>query len=294
MYADDSKICCPITNPEDCLSLQESLNGVWKWCKEWGMSLNLDKCYIMNISRSKRKILFNYNLDSIILKNVTSTTDLGLLVTNTLNWDLQIEKMVKKASARLGLVKRCLGNSVKSDVKLLAYKSLVRPLLEYGSILWSHPNKKSTMALERIQRRSTQYIVNYIDLDYKNRLVMCDMLPLSLRREYLDLVFLYNIIQGLVDIDVSLCFQGQVPISIPIRIFARTEQCMKFFTSRIYYMWNQLPQELRDTELNMAGRNTLFKKLLKEWLNGFFYTRFDNYNTCSWVLKCRCHNCRPM
>ena len=56
------------------------------------------------------------------------------------------------------------------------------------------------MKIEGVQRRATRFIVRS-DMDYKGRLVCCSSLPLSLRREMLDITFLFKCRQGLHALD---------------------------------------------------------------------------------------------
>ena len=97
--------------------------------------------------------------------------------------------MCAKANKHKGYVKRTLGNSCSFIVKLHCYKMLVRPLLEYGSIIWSFGNKKLLFMVESVQCRASSYIIQTYNISYKERLVQCCILPLSLRREILDLNF---------------------------------------------------------------------------------------------------------
>jgi hypothetical protein len=232
-------------------------------------------------------------MDHIPLNRVQSVEDLGLKITNNLTWDTQVNKIISKASSRMGMVKRCLGNNVSLGTKLLAYKTLVRPLLEYGCNIWSNSNKKLMVSLERVQRRATTYITNLYDCDYKTRLNICQLLPLSLRREFLDLVLLYNIKNHLVDIDINLIFKCN-DVDLPIRKFCKTEQCFRFYAARIYHMWYKLPTDIRNIDLTDSGKNTTFKCNLKLWLKDYMVTSFDINDKCSWTIHCRCNNCRAL
>ena len=39
----------------------------------------------------------------------------------------------------------------------------------------------------------TRYVFNYAEVDYKNRLLMTNILPLTMRREYTDIVFFLEV-----------------------------------------------------------------------------------------------------
>ena len=62
------------------------------------------------------------------------------------------------------------------------YKSLVRPRLEFCIQAWSPYHKKDIEVLERVQKRATQMVYGYGDLNYKNRLSLLELLSLEKRR----------------------------------------------------------------------------------------------------------------
>ena len=77
------------------------------------------------------------SINLINLERVTSFTDLAVIVSHDLTWNKHDNACISKARRTLGYVKRTLGYNVNRDVKNWCYKSLVRPLLEYGTMLWS-------------------------------------------------------------------------------------------------------------------------------------------------------------
>ena len=47
-FADDSKLLQPAAGELDREKLQDAVNALQKWCMDWGMMLNLDKCKVMH------------------------------------------------------------------------------------------------------------------------------------------------------------------------------------------------------------------------------------------------------
>jgi hypothetical protein len=295
LYADDSKIARKIGNVNDCIKLQQGLDQLWNWGLMWGMYFNPKKCYVMNITRNRNKFKYNYVINKEMINNVKEVRDLGITVTNSLNWDSQIKKMVNKASSKLGMIKRCLGYRVKQNIKIKAYTSIVRPHLEYCSMLWSYSSKKCLNTIERVQRRATCYITNDYSTGYKDRLIQCNLLPLSLRRDFLDLSFMYNCINDVVNvnlIELFHCTSHELNVEFPVAFRCKTEQGLKFFNARIHPMWYMTPENIRALELSDNGKNMAFKKQLKIWLWEHFLNKFITENQCTWILRCRCANCR--
>jgi hypothetical protein len=233
---------------------------------------------------------------------VNCFTDLGILINNKLTWDDHIVNIVKRANMRLGLIKRTLGYTCSTDVKLICYKSLVRPLLEFTSQVWYCNNKKLILKLESVQRRATKFILNDFNSTYHDRLLRLNLLPLTLRREFLDTVFFYNCHHQLININ-HLCLPRIVANVfyrtrlhdddfILTKINVRYSVFDGFYTNRISRLWNTLPLNIRSLELTPTGNNTSFKRELKLWYFNYFCNHFANDNTCTWLTTCTCSSCR--
>jgi hypothetical protein len=298
LYADDSKIIHTINSLGDTLYLQNLLDKLVEWGTIWGMNFNPTKCFVMSFSRSKHKYTFKYNIKGYPLERVSSCMDLGILVTDNLRWNEHINHMVSKAGKRLGLVKRSLGFDCNTKVKLTCYNTLVRPILEYGSCVWSCHNKKLLLKVESIQRRGTKYIRNDYVNNYDTRLKSCNLLPLSYRRDLLDIIFCYNWYHGLNKANLSLSFVNTQEQRAHTR-FAPDQLCLEntvcntnlysmFYGNRIVSTWNSIPLDIRNIELNENGKNTTFKKSIKIWLYSIYTNNFNCENTCTWKVNCRC------
>ena len=97
-----------------------------------------------------------------------------------------------KAYKIIGLLKRsfCATNSISTKRKL--YISLVQSKLTYCSQLWRPALIRDIMQIESIQRRATRYILGRSSpqLDYKDRLIALNLLPLMYVLELADIMFL--------------------------------------------------------------------------------------------------------
>ena len=81
------------------------------------------------------KIQTSYTLEVTVLKNVDNIKYLGVTITNDLKWNTHISNICTKANRTLGFLRQTLF-SCPQDVKEAAYKGMVRPILEYGSLVW--------------------------------------------------------------------------------------------------------------------------------------------------------------
>ena len=90
--------------------------------------------------------------DTIELSN--EEKDLGIAIDSKLNFQQHINIQVKKANKKLGIINRTF-NYMDKEMFLILYKSLVRPHLEYGSVVWSVINKKKE-AIQCTNRKCTK------------------------------------------------------------------------------------------------------------------------------------------
>jgi hypothetical protein len=102
--------------------------------------------------RKSSPIKLNYSVSSSSLIPLDkSVYDLGFFFDPKLNPSLHIEQICCKALKTLGFVKR-----VSAEFKLISplkalYCSLVRPILEYGSVIWDPQTAYNSAILERVQ-----------------------------------------------------------------------------------------------------------------------------------------------
>jgi hypothetical protein len=118
-----------------------------------------------------------------------------------MSWRSHIDKTVKKANSTLGFLRRNLKVS-NQDTKTAAYKTLVRPTIEYCSSVWSPHTKDAINKIEMVQRRAARYVTNR----YRNTSSVTSMLgdlewdTLETRRKKIRLTMMYKIINNLIDI----------------------------------------------------------------------------------------------
>ena len=109
-----------------------------------------------------------------------------------LKFDLHVNSVVNKANKVLGLIKRNFSDLDESSLVLL-FKSLIRPLLEYGQPIWSPYLIKQSRIIENVQRRATKLIHTIKDLSYEERLEYLKLPSLKYRRIRRDLIQVYKL-----------------------------------------------------------------------------------------------------
>ncbi len=82
-----------------------------------------------------------------------------MTVTDTLNWEGNISKICAKASTRLHFLKLLKRAGMPTNELLTYYKTVIRPVMEYGSIVWqANITEDQAHRLGAIQRRAERII----------------------------------------------------------------------------------------------------------------------------------------
>ena len=122
------------------------------------------KCTLMTLSRKKKTIEYKYTLKGTELEFLTSIKYLGVNITNDLHWGKHIEEICNRSYRTLGLLKRNL-SSCPMEVKLQAYKGLIRPVLEYASTAWDPHQSYLHEKLEKVEKRAARFITSYYNYE---------------------------------------------------------------------------------------------------------------------------------
>ena len=150
---------------------QEYLNNLVLWQDKWLLKFNTDynKCKV--IHAGKNNPCNPYFMGDILLPVVETEKDLGVTMSNNLDFTDYINSFIAKANSMIAWVTRSFISRDK-DVMLQIYKSMIRPHMEYCVQLWSplpaHGNWWLIQAIENIQRKFTRLIDNIGLLPYKN------------------------------------------------------------------------------------------------------------------------------
>ena len=202
--ADDSILHRKVTSESDCEDLQTDPHSAYDWCNSWLVTLKSERSKVLHLSRSKDPYHNEYWLSDKPLSAVDHQKHLGVWLESSLSWDYHINDICTKANKVLGLIRRTFGPNNSEGVST-AYKTLVRPILEYGCQVWNPYLVKHIKSIESIQRRATRVICGS-EKEYQERLGVLKWPSLELRRKFICLVQMYKIIFGHFDIDLHMFF----------------------------------------------------------------------------------------
>jgi hypothetical protein len=268
-YADDVKVA--ISSRKDVSSqikaidtFQADLNNIQRWSEDNHLSLNANKTKLMCFGRSG--IPRNFSIGGNNIEQVVTFKDLGILIGSPFNFKAHMSTACLKANRTLGVLKKVFV-SRNRNLMLTLYKSQVRPLLEFGSILWCPYHMNGIELLEKVQKRFCRFFSTLSQLDYKEKLSNLGLMSLKARRLRYRLIFMYKIIHNKTCLNAGDFFRfserlsGRGNVSSRIILpYANRDYRRHFFTIEIVNHWNALTQN----EL-MAQSVPEFKRSIKSY-----------------------------
>ena len=255
LFADDCVLYRNIKSPIDCQILQDDLNSLAQWETDWQMKFNVAKCHSMRVTRHlpENQIQFEYSLHQQRLEQVQSAKYLGITITDNLDWGQHVTEISCKATKTMGFLRRNLALAPR-HTKEVAYKTLVRPQLEYAAPIW-HPYHDTQIAqVEKVQRTAARWTCRR----WRNTSSVGNMLDelewpsLEARREQSSLTFFYKIHSGTVSLDKDKYLTPAPNIRSTratrefqyTRYLAYSDALKNSFFPRTIPVWNSLPSSV--------------------------------------------------
>ncbi len=267
LYADDTKIWREICSYEDHFIIQNDIDRLYKWSIDNRMTFHAGKCKALSVTYQRNILdnlpfnIFIYNLANRFIDYIhDSQTDLGVEMTPTLSWKNQCDKLVAKASSKLGLLRRTCHFTINKRQKRSFYLALVRSIFEHCSVVWSPQHQYLIDKFDAIQKRAVKWIFGEMFMNYSEEVFFAkqkelDILPMKLKFIFNDLVMFYKIVNEL------------IPISLPSYINVCRPEDVRY-TRR-----NAAIQDLSDSSTYTSSvnpncdtfRNSFFYRSLQKW-----------------------------
>ena len=204
LFTDDCVLYSDIYSIQDCFILQEDLTSLGQWEVDWQKKFNVAKLHSMRVTRHQhhKKNIFDYSLHNQILENVQLAKYLGITISDNMDWDQHISEISSKVTKTLSFLRRNLTFAPRST-KEVAYKTLVRPTLEYAAPIWSPYSKLQINQVEKVQRTTACWTCRW----WRNTSSVGEMLnelqwpTLKACRDWSSLLLLHKIHSGSVSIE---------------------------------------------------------------------------------------------
>lgn len=282
IFADDIKVFARVSNLYDQVCLQKDLEKIYAWSCLNKIKLNCNKCKVLSFVRSKtNRLSFDYTIHGMFLENVDSIKDLGIIYQSNFEFDMQLRAVTSKAFKLLGFIKRATKEfkSVASIIHL--YKTLIRPVLLYGSIIWSPHKLFLIKELESVQHKFFRYVafkmgnkMSYDDHNYCNLASSLNLESLKSLHVYHDLYFVKKVQLKLVNCEVITNLFVMRESHYNLRVF---REFVEGSSVRDYIYYSSLPRLRRKwnkivipSDISNVNNISQFKAGLKTLVNRYF------------------------
>ncbi|MCY3929513.1 MAG: reverse transcriptase family protein [Acidobacteria bacterium] len=290
LFADDTKCYKHIKSSDDEQRLQHDLHNLATWSTTSHLSFNPSKSSHLSFNH---RILTSYNIRGNSINTTHNHKDLGVIISDNLNWNIHHDAILGKAYRTLGLIRRTFSRTISTPAKVKLYTSLIRSQVLYCSPVWRPHLIKDIKKLEQLQRRATKYILNDYISDYKTRLTHLRLLPLMYIFEISDILFFIKNLKNPTknfNINTYISFSTSNTRACGIKLrhnISSTNKERHFYFNRISRLWNSIP--IIDLNLSIST----IKSRIKSYFWEHFIANFHPDDPHKLHYLCPCGSCTP-
>ena len=269
-FADDTRLSRATYGVGDASALQTDLEKVYQWAIDNNMMFNGKKFEALRYGSDEvLKAITSYTSpDGSIIPDKDHLRDLGVTMSADGSFQQHISQMCQSARNMCGWILRTF-RSRNAELMLTLWKSLVLPILDYCSQLWSPIKTGLIQEIENIQKSFTRKIYCEKRGDYWERLDTLGLYSLQRRRERYRIIYVWKILENLVPNVGSDKIQSRSSIrhgrmcvvSLPLKNApAEVKRLVEAsFTVHAGNLFNALPKSIRN--LTNVDLSTFKKKL---------------------------------
>ena len=167
LFADDKSLFTLVKDKNESASiLNNDLLLISKWTYNWKMLFNPDPPKAADEAIfSKKKITQTHpiiSLNNIQVDRVPYQKHRGILLDEKLNFEQHVDNVILKINKGIFVIKK-LRHSLPRKSLLTIYKAFLRPLIDYGDIIYDQPQNESFCdKIESVQYKAALAIIGAI------------------------------------------------------------------------------------------------------------------------------------
>ena len=175
LFADDTPLFTFVKDEKEIATvLNNDLSLISEWVFNWKMLFNPDPTKpAQEVLFSRKKKTLNHptlSFNNIHVERASSQKHLGLILDEKLNFKQHIESAIVKINKGVAVIEK-LRYSLPRKSLITIYKAFVRPLIDYGDIIYDQPQNESFCEkLESVQYKAALAITGVIQGSSREKL----------------------------------------------------------------------------------------------------------------------------
>ena len=281
LYADDTTLTATANFDSVGVlksSLTTAISEVDQWATANKLPLNEGKIKVLIITGKRLSTRINHDLAVVVngkqLENVRCAKLLGLEIDHELTFIPHVEKLSKKLSQRIGILKR-IKYCLPLKHRLIFYNTMIRPVIDYVNVVWTSCDKHCLNRVLKLQKRAARVILdadcqassvklfnklNWIPFFEQAKLTKCCIIYKRLQGHVP--TYLKSLLKLTSDTHSRQTRYANFNIARPV-IKRKTEGGRKF-TVTACQAWNSLSLSMRKIASLNSFRNSLGKNFFEE------------------------------
>ena len=255
LFADDASLVKLFHNiAEATISVNRDLQYLTQWAHTWRVTFNIIKTVFMIFSKKLTRHQPLIIMNDTPLKQVDDERYLGLILNSKMTWNSHINKLTSKASQKLGLL-YTMKNKLSRTALTKYYITFIRPVLEYGSVVFDNCTIHESHLIEQVQRRAAVLCTGaFKRTSYVNLLNELGWESLDERRKKAKLTLMFKITKNLTPPYLKELIPPQIQDTTQHRLRnrthiriprSRTSFKQKSFIPATLNLWNNLDPEIK-------------------------------------------------
>ena len=233
-----------------------------------------------NLSTTK---LDDFGISEQRIQNIEVQKDLGLLVSRIMKWNETISNNISKALKTFYMLKRNTPKGLPMRVKLNIFKAMILQVLLYGSSCWA-ASIKMLRLIEKVQEKELTWVNGRND--YVTNLMQCNILPLTLYMQLLDLLFMSKMLNGYYKIDATEYFclkEFDRATRLSEKPFFELPKIKKSIYQQEFWLRTCKLVNILPNSIDYSNHQGLKPRLLKHFWN-YFMTNYRYNDISTWKL----------
>lgn len=199
LFADDTSLFHSIIDSHITQALlNRDLQKISEWAAQWLMIFNVLKNESMTLSlRNNPPLQPPLYFNGTPLKEVTQHTHLGITFSSKMSWKPHVDRVCFRAGQRNNILRKLKFRLPRKTLQTL-YKSLVRPILEYGDVVFDDSSITLSQKMEAIQYDAARTCTGaFLSTNRNSILLELGWNSLADRRKNHKLILYYKMVNGL-------------------------------------------------------------------------------------------------